>query len=139
MIKLNDDLPIIEQLMSYIATNSVSPSDIFSRGGNVNGPTYLFHDGFLSSVTGAPFDMVNGRLLKLWAVCNQVSTFTARLGYHYGDLSGYTALTTVSIVNSKSASFTELDFGLVNIPGGSQLVMEILTGTARNPKIKAFY
>ena len=117
--------------------NSVTPGVGFSRRGQLTGtqaPWLLAGDNY-SNITGQPFGYYNGELKEIWTGNQDLSTYGVSVYYHYGDETNLTLLTTVSVVNSRIQSFSDTDFGLIQVPKDSQLAVRIVSGTCKDVSV----
>jgi len=110
-------------------TASASPGFSFGRGGNIPSGTWLYRVGSVpSNKTGVPIGISNPVLISIKVGNENISTFDVQIYEHEGDEINLTLLTTVSIVNTRTQSFT------VSIPitTGRQLAAYISAGSGKN-------
>ena len=138
MIKLCDDIPLIEQLIGNKLATSANPGFVFGRGGNVTSGSWLLNNDVPSNITGIPFGLLGGNLLQVWAASQNVDTYDIGLYWHLGDEIGLTLLATMNIVAERQDFFGIPDFGTVPVPSNVQIAVRISNGAAKNPKASVF-
>lgn len=138
MIKLCDDIPLIEQLIGNKLATSANPGFLLGRGGNVPNGSWLFNNDVPSNITGIPFGLAGGNLLQVWAASQNVDTYSIEVYYHFGDEVGLTLLTTVTVVALRQDFFGIADFGSVPVPQNVQIAGKLVGGAAKNPKASIF-
>ena len=112
---------------------SASPGFGFGRSGNVSANTWLQRTGGVpSNKTGVTIGIGNPVLTRVDVGNEDVGTFDVGIYEHEGDETNLTLLTTISVTSSRTASFTETDFGLVTATKGRQLAVRVTSGSAKN-------
>ena len=138
MIKLCDDIPLIEQLIGNKLASSANPGFIFGRGGNSSNNTWLLNNDVPSNITGIPYGLSGGNLLQVWVASENVDTYSIEIYRHLGDEVALTLLTTVSVVSTRQAFFGIPDFGSVPILSNVQIATRLVGGSAKNIKVSVF-
>lgn len=108
---------------------SASPGFNFGRASNVTAGTWLQTVGSVpSNKAGITVALTGPQLASIYVANELVSTFDVEVYEHEGDEVNLTLLDTVSVVSSRSATFTSN----VAITSGRQLAVKVSSGSARN-------
>lgn len=111
---------------------SASPGFNFGRSGNSSTSTWLqVTGGVPSNKAGITIALSNPVIKGIYVANENLSTFEIAVYEHEGDEINLTLLTTVNIVNQRSASFTVA----VSATTNRQLAIRVLSGSARNVNV----
>lgn len=112
---------------------SASPGFGFGRSGNVSTNTWLLRTGTVpSNKTGVALSVSNASITKIDVGNENINTFDISIYEHEGDEVNLTLLVTVSVINSRTASFDISDFGIINATLGRQLAVRLTSGSGKN-------
>lgn len=108
---------------------SASPGFNFGRSGNLTATTWLQVTGSVpSNRAGITVALNNPEVTQIYIANENVSTFNITVYEHEGDEVNLTALGTVNVVSTRSATF---DVSYM-VTSGRQLAVAITSGAAKN-------
>ena len=121
----------IEEVNNSVQT-SASPGFGFGRSGNVPSNTWLYRTGNVpSNKTGVAMGITNPIVIQVDVGNENISTFDIQVYEHEGDEVNLTLLGTVSVVASRTGSFT-VSWAATS---GRQLAVKLSDGSAKNPGV----
>ena len=120
--------PAIRELFQQVG-QSASPGFSWGRSGNLSTSTWLRNEGVNSNRSGRTVTFNTPEINRIFTSTEDLDTYTITIYEHEGDQINLTALTTLSVVASRTG-----DSGNISIPvtSGRQLAIRITSGTARN-------
>ena len=131
-----NQLAHIEEFTGSALASSGKPSYSYGRASTVTVGTWL--DGgnnIPSNETGIPFGLNNGALAELWIGNKNLVEYDISVYHHLGDEVGLTLLTTVTVpAAARTKVFKIIDFGVVSIPIGVQLAVQVTAVPGSNPR-----
>jgi hypothetical protein len=120
----------IDELSDKVNTVA-TPGFSFGRSGNASSNSWLLNNEVPSNLVGVPIGISNASITEIWVGSEDVDTFDIKVYEHEGDEINLTLLTTVSIVTSRTDTFTSLS---IPVTTGRQIATRIANGSAKNPK-----
>ena len=118
----------LEQQNQQVAV-SASPGFSLGQSGNVNTNSWLNRVGNIpSNITGLPVRLYNAKVVGLSVGCENADTFDVSVYEHEGDEINLTLIGTVSVVTSRTETFT-VDW---TVTTGRQLAARLTAGSGKN-------
>lgn len=120
--------PAIRELAETVGV-SASPGFQFGRSGNLPSNTWLgVVGGVPSNKAGITVALSNPIITQIFVASEEIDTYDVEVFEHEGNEVNLTSLGTVSIVASRSGSFS-VSF---SVTSGRQLACKIINGSAKN-------
>lgn len=108
---------------------SASPGFGFGRSGNLPNGTWLYRIGsVISNRSGVTVFITNAIISQIACSTENLNTYDVTVYEHDGDELNLTAITTVSVVNSRKAIFSLA----APVTTNKQLAVRITSGSAKN-------
>lgn len=128
----SDDVQGAIDELSTVVGASASPGFNFGRSGNVGSGTWLNVTGNVpSNRAGITVALNSPEITQVFVANQNINTFDIGIYEHEGDQVNLTLLGTVSVVSSRSETFT------VSIPvtSGRQLAVRVTSGSTKNVNV----
>ena len=126
----------VEDLCGYFG-NLAKPPYSFGRVGTHGNDTWLKSADSFSNVRGLPFELINGKIIKVKiSTDNVASAFSVEIWHHLGNLASATLIGTVTTDGTKSVYYFDVDW---NVPQDVQLAVKVASVGATKPRETAVY